>query len=70
MDRDNPNESDAKDEMEIATNWKRSFHQIYRQIKWLNAYGFFNKSASYKIVKKFMKEHFIAKDNVIDKCLI
>jgi len=43
--------------------------EMYTQLKWLNAYAVINELAMQKIVKKFMKEHFDLKDNVIDKNL-
>ena len=38
-------------------------------MKWLNAYSQINYIAANKILKKFMKEYFEIKDNVIDKKL-
>jgi len=38
-------------------------------MKWLNAYAVINELAMQKILKKFVKEHFELKDNVIDKNL-
>ena len=60
-------EKDAKDELEFATNWHRAFHHVFREIKWLNAFGVLNEIAAKKILKKYMKEHFVLKDNVLDK---
>jgi len=59
----------VKDALEFATNWRRVFMEMYTQLKWLNAYAVINELAMQKIVKKFMKEHFDLKDNVIDKNL-
>jgi hypothetical protein len=59
----------AKDELEFATNWRRSFTQIYQHLKWLNAFALINEIAMQKIIKKFMKVHFELSDNVIDKKL-
>lgn len=59
----------AKDEIEYATNWRRSFHTIYMHCKWLNAYAKINYIAAFKIVKKFIKTHCELKDNVLDKKL-
>jgi hypothetical protein len=36
-------------------------------IKWLNAFAIINEIAAHKILKKFMKEHFNVKDNIVDK---
>jgi len=60
---------DAKDELEFATNWRRVFIELYQHMKWLNAYSVINEIAMQKILKKFVKEHFEIKDNVIDKNL-
>lgn len=60
---------EAKDELEFATNWKRSFLDLYKQLKWLNAYAQLNEVACAKILKKFMKNTFEIKDNIIDKNL-
>ena len=56
--------------MEHATNWFRPFQTVYREIKWLNAYAIINEIAANKILKKFMKEHFCEKDNVLDKSIV
>lgn len=58
---------DAKDELEIATNWRRVFIDIYRQLKWINSFATINNLAMEKILKKYLKEHFELKDNVVDK---
>ena len=42
---------------------------MYQQLKWLNAFAVINELAMQKILKKFVKEHFDLKDNVIDKNL-
>ena len=63
-------ETQAKDEIEYATNWNRAFNQIFREIKWLNAYAISNEIASNKILNKFMKTQFVQKDNIVDKCLV
>ena len=60
-------EKSVTDELDFATNWGRAFQKIYTEIKWLNAYAVINEIAAYKILKKFMKEHFKMKDNLIDK---
>lgn len=57
----------AKDEHEFATNWNRVFMDIYTQLKWLNSYAVINELAIKKILKKFMKEHFELKDNIINR---
>jgi len=59
--------SEAKDEFEFATNWRRVFIDIYQKLKWLNAYSQINELAAQKILKKFCKEHFEIKDNIIEK---
>ena len=56
----------AKDELEIATNWQRVFIDIYQQLKWLNSFATINELAVKKILKKFIKEHFELKDNVLN----
>ena len=56
----------VKDEMEYATNWQRVFISIYQNLKWLNAYAIINRIAMTKIIKKFIKNHFEIKDNVIN----
>lgn len=43
--------------------------EMYQQLKWLNSYAVINELAMQKILKKFTKEHFEIKDNVIDKNL-
>ena len=55
--------------MEFATNWRRVFINIYQHLKWLNSYAVINELAMQKILKKFVKEHFEVKDNIIDKNL-
>lgn len=60
----------VKDELELATNWTRVFNNVYQNLKWLNAYATINQIAMQKILKKFVKEHFQLKDNVIDKNLL
>lgn len=60
----------AKDELEFATNWRRVFSNIYQDLKWLNAYALINHIALQKILKKFMKENFEQKDNVVDKTIL
>ena len=64
------NYTEAKDELDFATNWSRAFQKVYREIKWLNAYTIINEIAAQKIIKKFTKEFFVTKDNIIDKNLI
>jgi hypothetical protein len=51
----------------FATNWTRAFKIQNQQIKWLNAFGIINEIAAAKVLKKFFKNHFEMKDNVIDK---
>lgn len=53
----------------FATDWKRAFKIHSQFIKWLNAFGIINEIASTKILKKFMKNHFEMKDNLIDKMI-
>jgi hypothetical protein len=57
----------VKDELEYATNWRRAFNKIFTHLKWLNAYAEINYIACLKIQKKFMKNYFFLKDNIIDK---
>ena len=38
---------------------------MYRHLEWLNSYAEFNELASRKILKKFIKNFFINKDNKI-----
>jgi len=45
------------------------FIGIYQHLKWLNSYATINHIAMHKILKKFLKEYFENKDNVIDKNL-
>jgi len=59
--------SKAKDEFQIATNWRRIFSDLYRKMKWLNAYAEINMMAIKKIMQEFMEVHFDLKDNVINK---
>lgn len=56
-----------KDELEYATNWRRAFCDLYTRMKWLNAYAKINFIAIFKIYKKFMKNYFVLKDNILDK---
>jgi len=60
----------AGDELGFATNWKRAFKKVHTNIKWLNAFAIINEIAAHKILKKFMKEHFKVKDNIIDKIIM
>ena len=60
---------EVKDELEYAINWQRAFNQIYRDIKWCNAYACLNELACQKVLKEFMDSHFMFSDNVIDKSL-
>jgi predicted DsbA family dithiol-disulfide isomerase len=60
----------SNDELGFATNWKRPFKKINTMIKWLNAFAIINEIAAHKILKKFMKEHFKIKDNILDKIVI
>ena len=57
------------DELSFATNWIRSFQDIYRQVKWLTSYASVNEIASKKIVTLYMLEYFECSDNVLDKGL-
>ena len=50
-------------------NWKRVFEQIWQQIRWLISYGQINELALRKILKKFVKNFFVLKDNTINKKL-
>ena len=49
---------EARDELDFATNWKRGFLDLYKHLKWLNAFAQINELAAQKILKKFTKEHF------------
>ncbi|CDW91778.1 xenotropic and polytropic retrovirus receptor 1 [Stylonychia lemnae] len=60
----------AKDELELATNWRRAFQDIYTNLKWLNAFTTINVVAIQKAIDKFMKSYFLIKDNIIDKKLL
>ena len=51
-------------------NWKRVFEQIWQQIRWLISYGQINELALRKIMKKFVKNFFVIKDNTINKKLL
>eukprot|EP00347_Sterkiella_histriomuscorum_P000531 403375494 len=57
----------VKDELEYATNWRRAFSDLYIRMKWLNAYAKINYIAIFKIYKKYQKNYFCLKDNIIDK---
>lgn len=57
----------VKDELEYATNWRRAFSDLYIRMKWLNSYAKINYIAIFKIYKKFMKNYFCLKDNILDK---
>lgn len=57
----------AKDELEFATNWNRVFVEIYRNLKWLNAYAMINEIAIQTIMIQFQQEFFEINDNVIEK---
>jgi len=61
--------TDIKDEFDQMINWKRVFEQIWQQIRWLISYGQINELALRKIMKKFVKNFFLIKDNTIDKKL-
>ena len=61
--------TDIKDEFDQMVNWKRVFEQIWHQIRWLISYGQINELALRKIMKKFVKNFFLIKDNTIDKKL-
>lgn len=63
------NTTRAKDELEFATNWMRVFVDIYKRIKWLNAFAVINEVAMQKSVQKFTQALFEINDNVIDKKL-
>ena len=61
--------TEIKDEFEQMVNWKRVFEQIWQQIRWLISYGQINELALRKIMKKFVKNYFLIKDNTITKKL-
>lgn len=50
-------------------NWKRVFEHIWQQIRWLISYGQINELALRKIMKKFVKNFFMIKDNTLTKKL-
>lgn len=54
-------------ETEFSNNWKKVFVEIYQKLSHLNSYATINNLAMQKILKKFIKEHFELKDNVVDK---
>lgn len=39
-------------------------------IKWINTFAIINEMAANKILKKYFKEHFKIKDNIIDKNIL
>ena len=57
--------SGARDEFEHMTNWSRIFENLYIKIKWLKTFSSINHVATYKILKKFMKNYFRVKDNTL-----
>lgn len=50
-------------------NWQRVFESIWMQIRWLKSYNQINELALKKILKKFMKNFFLIKDNTMNKKL-
>ena len=50
-------------------NWQRVFESIWMQQRWLQSYTEINELALKKILKKFVKNHFLIKDNTIKKKL-
>ena len=48
----------AKDELEYATNWRRSFASIYTKFKWLKTFTSINKEAVIQIKDRFLKNSF------------
>ena len=69
--KDNPGSSKttrsgAVDEFDYMTDWKRVFHQIWIQIKWLNSFGQINEVALLKILKKFKKNFFTFAERSVD----
>ena len=62
-------QNDDADELQFATNWTRAFKIQNQFIKWINAFGIINEIAATKVFKKFLKNHFALKDNVIDKII-
>ena len=51
------------------TNWQQRFEQIWMQTRWLRSYAEINELALKKILKKFMKNFFLIKDNTLNKRL-
>lgn len=62
-------DSRVKDEFDHMINWQRVFESIWMQIRWLKSYDQINELALRKILKKFMKNFFLIKDNTIKKKL-
>ena len=56
-----------KDELEYATNWRRAFNRIFTHLKWLNSFAKINYIAAITVLNKFMRTHFLVKDNILDK---
>ena len=51
-------QSRVKDEFEYATNWMRVFINLYRNLKWLNAYAEINQQALKTLTKDFSQTFF------------
>ena len=47
------------------TNWSRVFENQFQRIKWLKTYASINHVATFKILKKFMKNYFNIKENTL-----
>lgn len=61
--------TEMKDEFDQMVNWKRVFENIWQQIRWLISYGQINELALRKIMKKFVKNFFLIKNNTLTKKL-
>jgi hypothetical protein len=59
----------TKDEFDHMTNWQQRFEQIWMQTRWLRSYAEINELALKKILKKFVKNFFLIKDNTLNKRL-
>lgn len=62
--------SEVKDELDYATNWERAMTNIYRDIKWTNAYATLNEHAALYLLRQFMSTYFLFEDNVLDKSVM
>lgn len=56
-----------KDGWEMATNWVRTFVDVYQCIFFLNSFTKLNQMACEQALRKITKKYLIEKDNVLDK---